>query len=146
MKPLEPQPGLASPADTPPIVAVADAFYAAIERNDFVAVAGLYADDLRMWRSFDQVTQNKTDQLVSLAALRARWAMRYRLIERHLSGDRLIQRHELILTEKDGTVAHRLQAAAFLTIRGGQVHRLDEYIDSRDAAWTAEGLKSAPPR
>ena len=125
----------------PAVESVADAFYAAIERNDFRAVASLYGDDLKLWRSFDQGTQNKADQLVSLAALRARWGMRYRVIERHVDGDRVSQRHELILTEKDGTVGRRLQVAAFLTIRNGQVHMLDEYIDSGDAAWTAEGLK-----
>ena len=127
---------------------VVNDFYAAIERNDFVAVGALYANDLKLWRSFDQVTQNKAEQMVTLAAMNARWASHYRVIERHFIGDQVIQRHEVTLTEEDGTVAHRLQAAAFLTIREGQVHVLNEYLDSRDAGQVAAGLSkpSTPNR
>lgn len=128
----------------PTIETVVDRFYAAIERNDFVAVDALYAGDLKMWRSFDMVTQNKADQMVMLAALNARWKSHYRVIERHFIGDHVAQRHELTMTEKDGTIAHRLQAAAFLTIRDGQVHALSEYLDSRDVAQLTEGMKHAP--
>ncbi len=122
---------------------VADEFYAAIERNDFTAVAALYGEDLKTWRSFDLVSQNKTEQLQTLAAMNARWASHYRVMERHLVGDQLIQQHELILTEEDGTVAHCLQAAAFLTIRAGQVHVLEEYLDSRDVARVMKGMEQA---
>ena len=125
---------------------VADSFYGAIERNDFAMVASLYGDDLKTWRSFDLVSQNKADQLATLAAINSRWTSHYRVIERHVHGDRLIQRHELTLTERSGAVAHRLQAAAFLTIRDGQVHTLDEYLDSRDAGDVLEAMRSTPVR
>ena len=120
---------------------VVEEFYAAIERNDFAVVGALYAGDLKLWRSFDMVVQNKHDQMETLSALNARWTSKYRVIERHIIGDHVIQRHELTLSETDGTVAHRLQAAAFLTIRDGQVHELDEYLDSRDVAHITDGLK-----
>ena len=123
---------------------VVDDFYAAIERNDFVEVARLYGDDVKVWRSFDQVVQRKAEQLETMAALRARWALHYGVIERHFVGDQMIQRHELTMTEKDGTVTHRLQAAAFLTVRNGQVHELDEYLDSRDVAGLAAGMAAKP--
>ena len=128
------------------IETVADGFYAAIERNDFVAVAALYGDDLKTWRSFDLVSQTKAEQLATLAAMNARWASHYGVIERHFIGDQLIQRHELTLTEKDGTVTHRLQAAAFLTIREGRVHVLDEYLDSRDVGRLMGDMKREPHR
>ena len=111
-----------------------DDFYAAIERNDFVTVDALYADDLKLWRSFDMVTQTKAEQMVTLAALNARWASDYRVIERHFDGDRVIQRHELTMTERNGTTVRTLQSASFLTIRDGQVHVLDEYLDSGEVA------------
>ena len=123
------------------IETVVNNFYAAIERNDFVAVGTLYADDLTLWRSFDLVTQNKPDQMVTLSAMNARWASHYRVIERHIIGDQVVQRHELTLTEQDGTVAHTLQAAAFLTIRDGQVHVLNEYLDSRDVGAINDDMK-----
>lgn len=119
---------------------VVDDFYAAIERNDFVEVARLYSDDVKVWRSFDQTVQQKPEQLATMTALRARWGLHYGVIERHFVGDQMIQRHELTMTEPDGTVAHRMQAAAFLTVRDGQVHKLDEYLDSRDVAELAAGL------
>lgn len=109
-----------------------------------MAVDALYADDLKLWRSFDMVTQNKTEQMVTLAALNARWASDYRVIERRFTGDRVIQRHELTMTERVGSIVHKLQVAAFLTIRDGQVHALDEYIDSRDAALLAEDIQKSP--
>jgi ketosteroid isomerase-like protein len=116
------------------IETVIDQFFAAIERNDFVTVAALYADDLKTWRSFDLVSQNKTEQLETLSSLNARWSSRYHVIERHIIGEQMIQRHELTLADKDGTIAHRLQAATFLTVRNGQIHVLSEYLDSRDVA------------
>ena len=125
------------------IQTVVEDFYAAIERNDFDAVGALYADDLKLWRSFDLVVQDKHDQMETLSALNARWTSKYRLIERHFIGDKVVQRHELIISEADGTVAHRLQAAAFLTIRDGQVHELDEYLDSRDVAAIEKGLRKS---
>lgn len=97
-----------------------------------------------MWRSFDQVVQEKAEQLATMAALRARWGLHYRVIERHFIGYQMIQRHELTTTEPDGTVTHRLQAAAFLTVRNGQVHELDEYLDSREVAGLAAGMASGP--
>ena len=127
---------------SPSIETVVEALYAALERNDFVAVAALYGDDLKVWHSFDLETQNKADHLVTLTALNKRWASHYRVIERHYIGDRMIQRHGLTWTEPDGTVALRQQAAAFLTIRDGQIHALDEYLDSRDVA----ELMAALPR
>ena len=126
------------------IETIVDEFYATIERNDFVAVAALYGDDLKMWRSFDSVTQNKAEQLATLAALNATWSSHYRVIERHYVGEQMIQRHELTLTDKDGRVAHRLQAAAFLTIRDGQIHVLNEYLDSRDVGELMEAMKHHP--
>lgn len=51
---------------------VVNAFYAAIERNDFIAVAKLYSDDLKTWRSFDLVRQNKDEQMTTLSALNSR--------------------------------------------------------------------------
>lgn len=122
---------------------VVDEFYSAIERNDFATVGALYAGDLKLWRSFDLVVQNKQEQMETLSALNARWVSKYLVIERHIIGEHVVQRHEVILSEADGAIAHRLQAAAFLTIRDGQVHELDEYLDSRDVARIVEGLKSS---
>lgn len=126
------------------IEAVVERFFAAVERNDFAAVGMLYADDMKTWRSFDLGSQDKAEELASLGALNARFSSSYRVIERHFIGEQMIQRHELTLREKDGTVAHRLQAAVFLTIRDGQIHFFAEYLDSRDVAQLAEAKKRGP--
>ena len=119
---------------------VINAFYAAIENGDFDTVAALYAEDLALWQSSNLTTVGRTEGVATLQELGARWTSRYRIIERYYIGDQVAQRHELTLANSDGTIAHRLQSATFLTVHGGQIHRLDEYLDSRDIAALSKDL------
>jgi ketosteroid isomerase-like protein len=110
--------------------AVLDAFFAAIERGDVGAVDELYADDVRVWHSNDNITQNKSENLRTLAYLTKRAAFRYTILERVVSGDAVAQRHSLELVARTGGQRAVSNAAIFFTVREGRVRRIDEYIDS----------------
>ncbi len=113
---------------------VADAVFDAIERGDTESLASLWADDIEVWHSNDGVVQDKAQNLAVL-----RWmienteTIEYRDAARDLTASGFVQRHVLRLTFGDGRTAD-LPIAIFASVRGGQVTRIDEYVDSAHVA------------
>ena len=119
--------------------AVLDSFFAAIERGDVAGVSALYADDVQVWHSNDNVTQNKTENLKVLGFLTKAAGLRYTILERVVSGDQVAQRHRVEVTARVNGRRSASQAAIFFTIRDGLICRIDEYIDS-DSVRSLEAL------
>ncbi|MGA9275954.1 nuclear transport factor 2 family protein [Ilumatobacter sp.] len=109
---------------------VADAVFAAIERDDLEALATLWADDIEVWHSNDGVVQDRAQNLAVLAwMIENTETIEYRDIVRELTAAGFVQRHVLHLTFADGRTAD-LPIAIFVSVRDGQVIRIDEYMDS----------------
>ena len=108
----------------------ADAIFDAIERGDIDLIASMWADDVEVWHSNDNVVQSKEQNLAVLDWMTKTTAsVEYLEIVRDITTTGFAQRHVLRLTFDGGRTAD-LPAAIFVAIRDGQVKRIDEYLDS----------------
>jgi len=113
---------------------LAAAIFDAIEQGDIEAVASMWADDIEVWHSNDNVVQNKEQNLAVLTWMTEKTSsVEYRDVVRDVTAAGFAQRHVLHLGFDDGRTAD-LHVAIFLTVRNGQVTRIDEYFDSVHAA------------
>lgn len=113
---------------------VAEAIFDAIERGDMETLASLWADDIEVWHSNDEVVQDKAQNLAVIAWMVENTAsVDYRDIVRDLTATGFVQRHTLSLAFADGRTAD-LPVAIFASVRDGQVTRIDEYIDGAKTA------------
>jgi len=116
------------------ILAFAEHFVASIERGDTEAVRACYAPDARIWHNTDGIEQT-VDQNLKLV----RWLVRtmsnprYRIRRRVALEDGFLQMHVLEATRPDGT-PFRLDACVIVKLENGVIARLDEYLDSAQAA------------
>lgn len=117
-----------NPVDT------AAALFAAIESGQPASVAALYADDVAVWHNFSNRTQDKTENLRTLEGLiGSAAAIRYEVIERRLlDPDRVLQRHNLVVTTRNGAT-FVIPACIFVTVQDGRIVRIDEYLDTGQA-------------
>jgi ketosteroid isomerase-like protein len=113
---------------------VADRFFRAIEQADLAVVSDLYGEELRVWHSSDGAVKGKAESLAILQAVHKLGQLKYNVIERVFDGERLAQRHDLIITKHSGEV-FTLHIALFMTIENGQITSIHEYVDA--AAITA---------
>ena len=110
---------------------VADRLFAAIEQGDLAAVEALYADDVVVWNSVMPRPMDKARSLAVLEWLMAPGVSRqYEVHERLVDGDRLAQRHTLRVTLPDHDVIE-MPVSLFITIDGGRITAIDEYVDSQ---------------
>ena len=123
-------------------------FNEAVEAADAAALQEIYSDDLRAWHNFDKVTATKS---ATIAALKELWRNGLRLRvscdEQFIVGNRGIRRQRVEARTPGGqcVVVH---VATFVTVEGGQITRVDEYMDSKEldalGAAIAADLKAAP--
>lgn len=110
---------------------VIERFFAAIEAGDRTTIRSLYADDVEVWHS---ATDRAADKATALAILD--WLMApgvelaYDVVEQLVIGDRVCRRHVLTVTIP-GHDPIVMPVAIFLTITGGLVRRIDEYVDAK---------------
>jgi ketosteroid isomerase-like protein len=110
---------------------VADRLFAAIEQGDLAAVEALYADDVVVWNSVMPRPMDKARSLAVLEWLMAPGVSRqYEVHERLVDGDRLAQRHTLRVTIPDHDMIE-MPVSLFITIDGGRITAIDEYVDSQ---------------
>lgn len=108
---------------------VVDAFFAAIERCDIDALQRLYHDELQVWHNNSDTVQGKAENIAALAGIKQLGRAKYEIEERLVIGDRIAQRHRLHIDRPNGE-RFTLPVSAFLTVRFGQITRIDEYFDS----------------
>jgi len=120
------------------VMAFADRFVAAIEAGDVDAVRACYAPDAKIWHNNDRVEQTVDQNLKVLA-----WFMRkmtdrkYRIVRREALSDGYLQQHVLEGALPDGR-AFSMSACCVIRMQDGVITRLDEYIDSAEAAVLSE--------
>lgn len=113
---------------------VARRLFVAIGENDMATVDGLYARDFELWHSFDRQVRDRATCLAMIRQLGEVATRSYRLVESLSVGERVAQRYELTLNSPGVWSNHRVDLVVFLTVVAGKLVRMEEYIDSRDAA------------
>lgn len=113
---------------------VAGSLFKCIEAGDPAGVDALYSEDVEVWHNFSNAIQTKAENIQTLTGLIASVdQIRYDVKERiALDDDRVMQRHDLICTTRDGT-SFTIPACIFITIRESRIVRIDEYLDSSQA-------------
>ena len=111
------------------VESIATEFFSAIERFDKAALNRLYDDSVEIWHNFTDQCMDKQTNISLLLKLANAGNPKYKVAERHIIGGRVVQRHVLEVSLKDGGQIS-IPAAIFMTIRDDRIVRIDEYIDS----------------
>lgn len=109
---------------------VANRLFAAIEAGDIEAVRGCYAPQARIWHNFDGIEQSVEDNLKTLGWLVGHLDdRRYEVRRRDIVAGAIWQHHVLVGTVRATGAAFAMAAAMLLTVDGGKITRIDEYLD-----------------
>jgi len=113
---------------------IAEQLFKCIEAKQVDGVAALYHDDVEVWHNFDNAVQSKTDNLKVLTGLTQTIPqLHYEVLERHVIGNRVIQRHNLhCRIAGDNEVV--IPASIFITVVDEKIKRIDEYLDTAQAS------------
>ena len=112
----------------------ADRFVGAIQSGDTATVRACYAPDAKLWHNTDGVEQTVDQNMKVLD-----WFVRtlpdrvYRVTRREALPDGFLQQHVLEATLPGGE-AWAMDACVVVRIEDGAITRLDEYLDSAQAA------------
>ena len=75
-------------------LALADRFFAAIEKGDTTTVGELYAPDVKVWHNYDQIEQERDANLATLGWMARKVSgIRYEEIRREVLPDGFLQQH-----------------------------------------------------
>ena len=116
------------------ILDFANRFIAAIQLSDIDTVRAFYAPDAKIWHNHDGIEQTVDQNMKSLG-----WFMRkipdrhYRVLRIEALKDGYVQQHVLEATLPDGT-SWAMPACVVIKMEDGVITRLDEYLDSGQAA------------
>jgi len=114
---------------------VADRLFKAIEHGDVGAVRGLYAPQIKIWHNFDGATQTIDENLALLEWMVGNIAeIAYSDIRRQPTPRGFVQQHVLHGRVKSSGKAVAIAGCMVGTVEGGQITRLDEYLDSAQIA------------
>ena len=112
---------------------VADDLFAAIERGDVDAVRAIYSPDAVIWHNNDEVEQTVDQNLAVLRWVCDNLAERaYEDVRRHEWDGGFVQQHVLRFTR--GGERLGVPACIVATVADGKITRIDEYLDSAQAA------------
>jgi ketosteroid isomerase-like protein len=112
------------------ITVLADRFFAAIEAGECETVDKLYSPDATVWHNYDQVDQEREQNIKVLAWLCRRVpGLRYDEIRRVVTPDGFVQQHVLRGTAPDGSP---LEVPAMMRVycADGRITRVEEYLDT----------------
>jgi len=113
---------------------VAERLFAAIQGGDIDGVRAIYHPDIEVWHNYDQVSQGCEDNLRVLGwMVRRVKSLCYEEIRRYETTDGFAQQHVLRGTAPNGAELE-VPAALFCTVKGGQITRIEEYLDTAQTA------------
>jgi ketosteroid isomerase-like protein len=116
------------------VLAFADRFVGAIQSGDTDTVRACYAPDAKLWHNTDGIEQTVDQNMKVLE-----WFIRklpdrnYRILRREVLPDGFLQQHVLEATLPDGR-PFKMSACCVIRMKDGVISRLDEYLDSAEAA------------
>ena len=122
-----------SPADVS--LALAERLAAAIDANDLDALREeIYTPDVVVWHNDDQHEQRVEENLKVLNWLHRKVGnKRYEDVVRQATPTGYVEQHVLRGTAPNGT-EFEIPACLVVTVTGGRISRIDEYLDSQAAA------------
>ncbi len=117
---------------------IADPFFAAITAGNIDAVKAAYSPTAGIWHNFDEKEQVPADNALTLAFLHSRAQnLQYTEIRRFPSPGGFVQQHVLVGDAKGGKL--RMPAIIRFWVEDGLITRLEEYLDTRQAAVLSKG-------
>lgn len=115
-------------------IATVERFFAALEAGDTDLLATIYTPDARIWHNDASGEQGVEDNLKVLRGLHAVVSgLHYDIARRMPMDGGVVQQHVLRGTLPDGSQV-AMPAAMFLYVEDGRVKRIEEYLDSAQAA------------
>lgn len=115
-------------------VETVERFFTALEAGDVDTLTAIYTPDARIWHNDGGGEQGVADNLRVLRGLhRVVSELRYEIVRRVAVEDGVFQQHVLRGWLPDGTEV-AMPAAMYLAVAGGRVSRIEEYLDSAQAA------------
>ncbi len=116
------------------VMDLADRFLTAVESGDADTVRAIYAPHAKIWHNFDGVEQTVDENMRVLGWFaRTLPNRRYRVQRREATRDGYFQQHVVEAVLPDGT-HWKMPACLVVTVKDGRITRLDEYLDSAQAA------------
>ncbi len=113
---------------------VAERFFTAIEAGDLDAVRAVYAADVEVWHNHDDAVQDVDANLATLGWVTANLeGLRYTDVSRLRTDAGFVQQHVLRARNRAGDEV-AVPACVVVTVDGGRITRLDEYLDSAQVA------------
>ncbi|AEG51451.1 hypothetical protein Sphch_3869 [Sphingobium chlorophenolicum L-1] len=117
------------------VLEIAEALSRAIMDRDLESIRTLYADDVRVWHSYDRVEQDRAETLDFLRGFFAAASdVLYTDIRRVRTDEGYVQQHVIHVTFADGRRIEPRPACIVARVEGGKVTRIDEYIEPRRVA------------
>ncbi len=112
---------------------LAELFFRALERGDIDAIRSIYAPDARIWHNHDRKEQTVEENLKVLAwVARNLTNRRYRVQRRVAIPGGFLQQHVLEAETAGGPFS--MPACIVVEAKDGRITRLEEYLDSAQAA------------
>lgn len=113
---------------------VADRLFGAIERGEYDAVEGLWADGVAVWHSGDAQDNDRAQALKVIRwFIRTTTARSYEVLDRQSFDGGFVQQHILRADGTNGS-SITLRVCIVVKIEDGLIARIDEYFDPADMA------------
>ncbi|MBI1249878.1 MAG: ketosteroid isomerase [Alphaproteobacteria bacterium] len=113
-------------------------FFAAVEAHDAEGVRAAYAPDARIWHNIDGVGAPGQTVDENLRVLLRLWGaladMRYEIVRRETTETGFVQQHVLRARIQKTGETFAMPACIVCVVQDGRIARLDEYVDSGQAA------------
>lgn len=112
---------------------LAERFFRAVERGDIDQIRAIYAPDARIWHNHDGLEQTVEENLKVLAWMsRQVTDRRYQVQRRVAIPGGFLQQHVLHGQTVNGPFS--MPACIVVEVKEGRISRLEEYLDSAQAA------------
>ncbi|WP_227997038.1 nuclear transport factor 2 family protein [Nocardia australiensis] len=106
----------------------ADHFFDAVARGDMALVSDLYRDDVQVWHNWDDRSQDKAENLATLAALPQKYdSFEYVDVRRTVVADGFLRQHTIAASRKGRSA--RIPAILRVYVDAGRIYRIEEYFD-----------------
>ena len=108
---------------------VFNAFFSAMEKLEDEKVEKLFADDAKIWHSFDNKVQSKNDILNNIRYMKQYSTLSFKVYDRLVTDNLVAQRFDTIVHTK-GQPDKVIPTAIFIRVENGQMVDVHEYMES----------------
>jgi ketosteroid isomerase-like protein len=122
------------------VTSIVDQFFGALLTGDQATCEALFTDDGVVWHNYSQVEQPKSEAIAELAGL-AMVNPTFEMVGRDILPDGLVQRHVIHISVPDGGTVS-IPAIQRVTVSGGRISRIDEYMDSAQMGAAMQALQA----